>query len=330
LAGDGLLIGIYIKLVIQAPWQNIFSQNISSTNIGWPGSIDFSSYPIGNTLEMLLIKIYSQVFNVNEPGQIIHFFSIFKPFLITISVYYLARILSINRLISCFIALVFGLSTYNLVRAEGHFLLGLTWSIPLMLSSIILAYKLGNKDIQFGKKVFSILISTAIIASISSFYYSFFLLLCNLGVLVFILMSSSISFRAINKVFIRNFYNKAKYSLLVLFIQTIGILFQILPILMRNRDIQSLTVVGDRSPLESLIYSGNLESLFFDVSKAGLYVIHRPDLINFIQTKISWEGSQIGLIPGMILILIIVAFIYRLMFFIFEVGLENSGGNILK
>lgn len=319
LAGDGLLIGIYIKLILQTSWQNIFTQNIGSNNLGWPGSIDFSSYPIGNTLEMLLIKIYSQVFNVNESGQVIHFFSIFKPFLITISMYYLARILKINRLVSCFTALVFALSTYNLVRAEGHFLLGLTWSIPLMLSSIILAYKLGNKDIKFGKKVFLILICTSIVASISSFYYSFFLLLCNLGVLVFILMGSSISLKEIDKVFIRNFFSKAKYSILVLFIQILGILFQILPIMIRNRNIQSLTVVGDRSPLESLIYSGNLESLFFDLSKAGLHFIHRPDLINFLQTKISWEGSQIGLIPGMILILIIAAFIYRLMFFVFGI-----------
>jgi len=319
LGGDGLLIGIYIKLAIQASWLNIVFQNVTSTNLGWPGSIDFSSYPIGNTLEMLLIKAYSQIFNVSDPGQIIHFFSVFKSFLIAISVYFLARIIEIKKIISCFIALAFALSTYNLVRAEGHFLLGLTWSIPLMLTSIILAHKLGNQDILFGKKNLLILISTATVASISSFYYSFFLLLCNFGVLVFILISSSINLKEINNAFIRNFYNKAKYSLLVLFIQILGILFQILPILIKTRNIQSLTGVGDRSPLESLIYSGNVESLFFDLNKAGLNFIHRPDLINFIQTKISWEGSQIGIIPGIILILIIVALVYRLMLFVFEI-----------
>jgi len=82
--------------------------------------------------------------------------------------------------------------------------------------------------------------------------------------------------------------------------------------------LNSLTGVGDRSPLESLIYSGNLESLFFDLSKAGLNFIQRPDLVNFTQTKISWEGSQIGLISGSMLILLILAAIYRLMLLIFD------------
>lgn len=330
LGGDGLLIGLYIKLALQTSWLNIVFQNISSTNLGWPESIDFSSYPIGNTFEMLLIKAYSQIFNVSDPGQIIHFFSIFKSFLISIAVYFLARVIGIKKIISCFIAVVFALSTYNLVRAEGHFLLGLTWSIPLMLTSIILAQKLGNRDILFGKKNLLILISTAIVASISSFYYSFFLLLCNFGVLVFILMSSKINLMEINYAFIRNYYNKVKYLLLVLSIQILGILFQILPILLRNRSIQSLTGVGDRSPLESLIYSGNLDSLFFDLNKAGLNFIHRPDLINFIQTKVSWEGSQIGLIPGIILISIIVALVYRLMLFLFEITPSNKFTTIYR
>jgi hypothetical protein len=324
LGGDGLLIGIYIKLALQASWFNILFQNVSSTKLGWPGGIDFSSYPIGNTLEILLIKAYSQIFNVSDPAQIIHFFSIFKSFLIAMSMYFLARIIGIKKIISCFISLVFALSSYNLVRAEGHFLLGLTWSIPLMLTSIILAYKLGHKDVLIGKRIFLILVGTALVASISSFYYSFFLLLCNFGVLTYILLSSNISLKEVNSVFIRNFFDKIKYLLVVLFIQILGVLFQILPILIRARSTQSLTGVGDRSPLESLIYSGSIESLFFDLNKTGLDFFNRPDLINFIQTRISWEGSQIGLIPGIILILIIVALVYRLMLFVFQIDSSNK------
>jgi hypothetical protein len=319
LAGDGLLIGMYIKLALQSSWLDILLQSINSANLGWPGSIEFSSYPVGNTFEMLLIKFYSQIFNVNESGQIIHFFSIFKPFIISISMYYLARILKIKKLVSCLLALAFALSTYNLVRAEGHFLLGLTWSIPLMLTSIIMAYKLGNGDIQSGKKNTLILIGTAIVSSMSSFYYSFFLLLCNFGALVFISIGPNKNLKKLNNTPITNFYSKAQYLLIILLIQILGIIFQILPILFRNRSIQSLTGVGDRSPIESLIYSGNLDSLFFDLSKAGLNFIHRPELINFIQAKISWEGSQIGLIPGVVLILIIVALVYKLVLFIFEI-----------
>jgi hypothetical protein len=318
LAGDGLLIGIYIKLALQASWLNVIFQNINSSSLGWPGNIDFSSYPIGNTLEILLIKIYSQIFNVYDPGQIIHFFSIFKSFLISIAMYYLARTIGIKKLPSCFIALAFALSTYNLVRAEGHFLLSLTWSIPLMLTSIIFAYKLGNSEITPGKKNTLILFFSAAFASLSSFYYSFFLLLCNLCVLIFILMNSDTNPIRNKRIAIKHFIKKAKYSLLVLVIQISGVLFQVLPILLRNRNLNSLTGVGDRSPLESLIYSGNLESLFFDLSKVGLNFIRRPDLVNFTQTKISWEGSQIGLISGSMLILLILTAIYRLMLLIFD------------
>jgi hypothetical protein len=120
------------------------------------------------------------------------------------------------------------------------------------------------------------------------------------------------------RIAIKHFIKKAKYSLLVLVIQISGVLFQVLPILLRNRNLNSLTGVGDRSPLESLIYSGNLESLFFDLSKVGLNFIRRPDLVNFTQTKISWEGSQIGLISGSMLILLILTAIYRLMLLIFD------------
>lgn len=318
LAQDGLLIGIYIKLALQASWLNVIFQNINSSSLGWPGNIDFSSFPIGNTLEILLIKIYSQIFNIYDPGQIIHFFSIFKSFLISIAMYYLARIIGIKKLPSCFIALAFALSTYNLVRAEGHFLLGLTWSIPLMLTSIIFAYKLGNHDIIPGKKNTSILFFSTAIASLSSLYYSFFLLLCNLGTILFILMSSNTNLIRNKRIAIKHFLEKAKYSLLVLVIQILGVLFQVLPILLRNRNLNSLTGVGDRSPFESLIYSGNVQSLFFDAIKAGLNFIHRPDLLNFIQAKISWEGSHIGLISGGVLILLILTAIYRLMLLIFD------------
>lgn len=319
LAGDGLLIGIYIKLALQTSWFDLLFQNVTSTNLGWPGSIDFSSFPVGSTLEMLLIKAYGHTFNVSDPGQIIHFFSIFKSFLISFIMYFLARTIGIKKLISCFIALTFALSSYNLIRAEGHFLLGQTWSIPLMLISIFLAYKLGNKGILFEKKNILILISTAVIASISSFYYSFFLILFNLGVLIMIWMSAHKNLLKMNITSISDFYNKAKYSLLVLLIQILGIFFQILPIFITRRSLQSLSGVGDRSSTEFLIYSGSLESLFFDLNKTGLSLIKRPDLINLIQTRISWEGSQVGLIPGVVLIMIILFLVYQLFLFIFEI-----------
>jgi hypothetical protein len=58
LAGDGLLTGLYIKIVEQSSYSKLFLQDISSAQFGWPNKLDFTSYPVGNSQEMFGIKVF--------------------------------------------------------------------------------------------------------------------------------------------------------------------------------------------------------------------------------------------------------------------------------
>ena len=78
LAGDGLLTGLYIKVVDQSSYFALLLQNISSSQFGWPQKLDFTSYPVGNTQEMFGIKMFMDLTGINDPSQIIHIFSILK------------------------------------------------------------------------------------------------------------------------------------------------------------------------------------------------------------------------------------------------------------
>jgi hypothetical protein len=63
-----------------------------------------------------------------------------------------------------------------------------------------------------------------------------------------------------------------------------------------------LTGLADRSVTESVIYSGTPESLLFDFYSFGLRMLNRPDLVAYLQTRISWEGAQVGALSGAILV----------------------------
>jgi hypothetical protein len=84
---------------------------------------------------------------------------------------------------------------------------------------------------------------------------------------------------------------------------------QIAPTLLRGISISKLTGLADRSITESVIYSGTPESLFFDFYSLGLRILNRPDLIAYLQTRISWESSQVGALSGAILIALLILFL---------------------
>jgi hypothetical protein len=86
----------------------------------------------------------------------------------------------------------------------------------------------------------------------------------------------------------------------------LGLLLQTLPILFRQGSISSVTGLADRSSVEAIIYAGTPESLLFDFYSFGLRVLNRPDLVAYLQSRISWEASQVGALSGAILISILI------------------------
>lgn len=302
LAGDGLLTGIYIKSVQKSDYLHLFIQNITSYQYGWPGKLDFTSYPVGNTQEVLAIKIFMDLTGIIDPSQIIHIFSILKAGPISVTTFILARALGINRLYSAMISLIFAFNTYNLVRAEGHFFLALTWALPLGITVIFIAFKqaLGGKNPS--KKAYLVWIFSLLFSFLTGFYYSFFLIIFSFISVIFL-------FLRLNQAILEySFVNRTKatlqqlyFPMLIMFVYLLGLLIQTVPVLIRNLNYLKLTGLADRSVIESVIYSGTTESLFFDLYSFGLRIFNRQDLIAYLQTRISWEGAQVGALTGAIL-----------------------------
>jgi hypothetical protein len=303
LAGDGLLTGLYIKSVEKSDYLSLFFQNVSSGQYGWPGKLDFNSYPVGNTQEMLAIKIFMDLTGIIDPSQIIHIFSILKAAPIVVATFILARVLGIHRLLAAVIGLVFTFNTYNLIRAEGHFFLALSWSLPLGLSAIFIAFNqvLGGKGPS--KKIYVIGVLLSLLSFMTGFYYNFFLVVFSIISVIFLFLRlnhENIGQSLFDRM--KNTLHQLHFPILILFVFILGLLSQTLPVLVRNLSALKLTGLADRSVTESVIYSGTPESLLFDLYSFGLKMLNRPDLIAYMQTRISWEGAQVGALSGAILV----------------------------
>lgn len=303
LAGDGLLTGLYIQAVEKSSYFSLFSQNVKSNRFGWPGQLDFSSYPVGNTQEMFAIKIFMDITGITDPSQIIHIFSISKALPIAIATFILARTLGINRVISFGIGLLFSLNTFNLVRAEGHFFLALTWSLPLGLAAILIAFKQVHKGLPQSRRHIGATISLVLLSFLSGYYYSFFLIIFSLTSIIFLAIFINLNLESqIITTRIKASVRTLFLPLLTAFLFILGLFIQTFPVLSKGKLILSLTGVADRSSVESIIYAGTPESLLFDLYSFGLRILKRPDLVAYLQSRISWEGSQVGVLSGLILV----------------------------
>ena len=302
LAGDGAFTGIFIKLIVNSTWRELLSMNIVSNQYGWPGELNFASYPIGNFYDVLAIKAYSTITQEISPNQILHFFSISKAIPIAASSFVLGRTLNLSRFLSALLGVVFSTCNFNLVRAEGHFFLGLTWSIPLMLSAIYLAYKIGQEGRRVTTRELSQIAIYLSLSFLTGFYYLTFASLICISVIVLFFCQAALEkdlYSLIEK--LKKAFLKSRFLIIVLASFALGIFLQAGIAIMRSQHILGVAQPADRSPVESIVYSGNLESLFFDLNNQVLKVIGRPDLVAFLQSRISWEGSQIGTVAGLFL-----------------------------
>jgi hypothetical protein len=316
LNGDGALIGIFIKLANENSYGSILKSHITSSNLGWPGQLDFSTFPVGQLGDILLVKTFSTISNITDPGILIHVFSILKVIPICLAVIILGRTLKISFIGSSTVAVAYSISTYNLVRSEGHFFLGFTWTIPLGLAAISIAFRLANmahsqQKSKFGNrtKLFALIIPV----SISTFYYTFFIALLTITLLLLFLMKEFLDQRSATNRTLDMQRFKAVISRLSGFLIigasiAIGIGIQLVRTFTHERH-SALTGIADRSPIESVIYGGTFEGFFFDSAQLVLNIIKRQDLLNFMASRVSWEGAQVGAFAGFA-VYILVAFVF--------------------
>lgn len=316
LAGDGLITKIYLQEIEQSSYLSVITQNLHSRNYGWPGELDFSSFPIGNLQEVLAIKFFSQITGISDPSQLVHIFSIIKAPIIATCTYFLARLIGVNRWYSIFTGVVFSLNTFNLIRGEGHFFLALTWALPIGIASIFLAFRQDQIGIIRTKKRILLISILAFSSSMSGFYVNFFLLILTFSGYLFLFASKMVNNQKekFSKK-ISSSFSESISLLSVLFIFILGFLAQTIPTLIRSENILSLVGIADRGFTESIIYSGTPESLFFDFYSFGLQILNRPDLAAYLQSRISWEASQIGALSGLFFAVILV--------YITALGLKN-------
>lgn len=309
LAGDGSLEGVYIRTANQVPFLSSLVHPVAHTaSLGWPGELNFSGYPVGQTTDLLMFRLIRRLTGVSDLGTLIHIMSILKVVPIALAVFIFARLLKIPRILALAISIGYSISTFNLVRSEGHIFLSFSWAIPLGLSAIYLAFQSSKRQsdgtfARRGWRHYLAISALLVLVAFSGFYYTLFMGMLAFALLVPIAVSEVWVQRSLPPKqglgrLLRQVFNRISSFIYVLFFLVLGLFYQTVPILLEASKNPTLTGIADRSPIEAVVYAGTLDSFFYDSSSLFLRMIKRQDLLNFLSGRISWEGSQLGATAG--------------------------------
>lgn len=323
LAGDGSLEGVYIRAANQQPFlSSLLNPVAHASTLGWPGELNFAGYPVGQATDLVMFRLIRRITGVSDVGTLIHIMSIMKIVPIALAVLLLARLLKLPRVLSVVIAIGYSISTFNLVRSEGHVFLSFTWAIPLGLAAIYLAFQssMRRPDGTYahrGWRHYLAISLLLVLVAFSGFYYTLFMGMLAFALMVPIVLSeawaerSARTKREFAQAFRRILHRVSSFIYLLVFL-VVGLLYQTVPILLEAGKNSTLTSIADRSPIEAVVYAGTLDSFFYDSSSLFLRLIKRQDLLNFLSTRISWEGSQLGATVGIATYLGIAFLVYML------------------
>ena len=322
-AGDGSLNTFYLSLVEGNSYWNSLTQHLTSSSYGWPGFVDFTNYPMGQSFEMLILKFIVSLFGVINPAAIIHVVAILKAIPISIATYIFARTLGISNIFASIAGIAYSISSFNLIRSEGHFFLALTWSLPLALAAIFVAYQdylrsARGQNINKRKYVILKVCLLSFFSSFSHYYYSIFIIL-TYTFIIFLSFLNEIPLLSRNFAIFRTkaFWIKSIKDRILLFtgflISIVGLGFQIIPILVRTSSMPPLSTISDRNWAESIVYGGTLESYFFDLSHLVVHFLHNPELSAYLQSRTSWEATQNGSTAGLVGYILVLVMIFACM-----------------
>lgn len=312
LAGDGAFQGFHFKLLKESNFIDVLLQNINSSQYGWPYNSNFTYYPTGNLIEIFFIKIMFTINSQLQPANIIHAFSILKSIVIFVTSYWALNRIGISKALSVVGALLFTFNLFNLIRSEGHFWLGMTWSVPIGLYCLITFYKIYfSQNLKLNARL-TIFVVLGLLVGLSTIYYAFFFLFLSFMILFLGIINSSILVKyELSRLVLKNFVYKyvRDYKLVLIFVLGIlsGLMMQLLPVIIRlNRTILLASSSERNSWTEHFIYGGTFDSLFFDTNRFLISVFaNRPDIVNFLVSRNSWEASQTGALTGLVLYILI-------------------------
>lgn len=296
------------------------------SNIGWPGGTYLELYPQNDELFVFIISIFYKLFNLTIPVSVMALVLLKFP-LASVSFYVLIRILGTSRIISAISSVAFAFIPYSLIRAEGHLMLAQIWVIPLATAlPFYLFLKIANESVHLTKKLslFALAMFSGLITGLAGSYYFVFSIILTLSFLLFD-MSNAVSLTSIEReaqhqltlkatrrrnlsIFVAN-----KFSIYVLYflISCFSFFITSFDNLAAEKSISNIFLIRDsRVPVESLIYSGNLLSLFSDL----YYFIDKITQLNLTSIAsqyYSWESSGIGPYASILLFVVLSVILYR-------------------
>ena len=296
------------------------------SNIGWPGGTYLELYPQNDELFVFIISIFYKLFNLTIPVSEMALVLLKFP-LASVSFYVLIRILGTSRIISAISSVAFAFIPYSLIRAEGHLMLAQIWVIPLATAlPFYLFLKIANKSVHLTKKLslFAFAMFSGLITGLAGSYYFVFSIVLTLSFLLFD-MSNAVSLTSIERntqhqltlkatrrrnvsVFLAN-----KFSIYVLYflISCFSFFITSFDNLAAEKSISNIFLIRDsRVPVESLIYSGNILSLFSDLYYF-IDKITQLNLTSIVSQYYSWESSGIGPYASILLFVVLSVILYR-------------------
>lgn len=309
LAGDGTLNATLIKIVIREPILNLLN-GLQSDHYGWPGVLDFRYWPHPIMLELIILKLSSELLGIQDPAVLLHIFAVIKATPIALAGYFFFRQLSVARAASAVLGISFSVMSFNLIRAEGHFTLGFTWSIPLVLGLGVSLWRLSNTNSNpLSRRLITVHFIAGAACGLSAFYFALFngILVAVISLLVFLKLTSNEVQSSTSGLLhcVRKF--SPLFSLPLGILTGLGI--QLWPSVVRGITRPAVTPVVARSWIEPIIYSGSVESYFFDAHALFLRIVGRPDALAFLDSRTVWEARQVGAVAGVLTYVVIIGLV---------------------
>lgn len=314
LGGDGLATAQYIRMFNESPSANLFSP-VRSGWIGWPDGFQSQYFPSGIWLELSFIRLYSMITGVTEPSMLLKTFALLRTLPIALGTWVFGRVIGLNQIGRFVLSLCFTLSTFNVIRAVGHFGLGMTWTVPAIATVLMTGMRLASssetKSLNHPRLQVMIMTVVMFVCGLSGFYYTVFGMILGSVAVVMTLAPKAAGLRTRESGFWSNTCNGLTNLIVPISALLIGFLVQVVPAIVAQRASPPLSATADRGWTESIVYSGSPESLFYDFHALVLRVSSQPAILNFLESRATWEARQIGAIAGFAAYLFLLGFLLR-------------------
>lgn len=305
LGADGLDNAHYMKLFNKSPGLHLL-EPVSSLSSGWPYSRESQYFPTGNWIEYSAIRMYSGFTKITDPSILMKTFVILRVIPIAVSTWFFGRALRLGHAATFTVAVCFSTSTFNIIRAFGHFGLGMTWTVPAICAVFIVISRNFMSTCEIQKpnswREISLLTIVMFFCGLSGFYYSVFGLIIGAALIAIPICRRMISrwIRTDHRLDVEQ--SQLMRHLAGLIFTTLGLLagflIQVVPNVLSQRTSPPLISTAARSWTESIVYSGSLETLFYDFHALLFQISVQPGVLNFLQTRSTWEARQVGAVAG--------------------------------